>query len=270
MNIKSAAIGVGAAVAAVLSGATIGYLTPKVSQKTPAETMYIRNLSPKYITDATIKHDIPAWEQAVNVDFAGAWHTTPFRLVFIGKKPAPRGAMVATFVDKGPVQGALAYHTIQNGAPAIIVYAGTAAYYGYDNSVSFTHELEELAADPTISITNQGYPYPWISYISKTNQTSQTDLAPGTVWAQEVSDPVEAYSYKIDGVKISDFVTPNWFNDEVSGSYDFMGVVQAPFTIAWGGYAQFWNGVSWTLVSNWRHAGRDADGFAKGEKLERK
>lgn len=239
------------------------------SPKTGAETMYIRNLSPKYISDATIKRDIPAWEQAVNRDFAGAWHTTQFKLVFLGSKPAPRGQMVATFVDKGPVQGALAYHTTQNGAPAIVVYAGTAVYYGFDNSVSFTHELFELAADPTISITNQGWPYDWLWTVNKAGQVSRVAQSEGTVWAQEVCDPVEAYSYLINGVKISDFITPNWFNDEVSGGYDFMGLVQQPFTILWGGYAQFYAGT-WNVVTNWRHGPRDANGFLKGEKLERK
>ena len=226
------------------------------------QTIYVQNLAPQYISDATIKRDIPAWEKAVNDDFAPIWHSTQYRIVM---GVAPKGAISATFVDKGPVQGALAYHTVSRGAPAIVIYAGTADYYHFDNSVSFTHELFELAADPTISITNQGWPYDWVYTVSKnflsTHRYSQQE---GTIWANEVCDPVEAYSYLIDGVKISDFITPNWFNDEVSGGYDFMQLVQQPFTVLWGGYAQFFNG-RWNIVQNFRHAGPDAAGFLKGD-----
>ena len=234
------------------------------------ETLYIRNIAPQYISDATIRNDIPAWEASANRDFAPLWHTAQVKLVFIGRGHAPRGAMSAIFVSKGDVQGALAYHTTTAGAAQIVVYAGTADYYGFSNSVSFTHELEEMLADPTISVTNQGWPYDWINVVTP-DGIRQDSQARGSVWAQEVSDPVEAYSYSRRGadgspVAISDFITPNWFNDEVSGPYDFMHLVQSPFTILIGGYAQFWDGQTWNLVENFRHAGRDARGFLLGER----
>lgn len=228
------------------------------------ETIYVRNVAPQYISDATIKRDIPAWQDAINKDFAPAWHTARVRFVFIGRGTAPKGAIAATFVDKGPVKGALAYHTVSRGVPAIIVYAGTDDYYGYSNSVSFTHEAEELLADPEIAILNQGHPYPFV--------TVGAQLLPqgsGTIWANEVSDPVEAFHYERDGVAISDFITPNWFNDEVNGPYDFMQLVQTPFTILKGGYAQYWDPYQgWVAVTDFRHAGRDANGFLIAEKGE--
>lgn len=234
------------------------------------QTIYIRNLSPRYMTDKEIQNDMPAWEHSYNHDFAPVWHTTQFHLVFIGRKKAPVGGMVATFVKSGPVQGALAYHMVAKGVPGIVVYSGTGVYYGYDNSVSFTHELEELGADPMISVTNQGWPYDWINI---TNQERAIQIE-GTVWAQEVSDPVEAFSYSRPGadgkpVAISDFITPNWFNDAVKGGYDFMDLVQQPFTILPGGYAQFFDGRGWNQVVNFR-AGHPSDGgFLKGESLEK-
>jgi hypothetical protein len=224
------------AYALVMWGTGFGTGRETATHRSNAETIYVRNLSPKYISDATIRRDIPAWERAVNHDFAPAWHSAQYRIVLA--KSIPAGAIGATFVDKGPVAGALAYHTVTSGAPQIVVYAGTAAYYGYDNSVSFTHELFELAADAPISVTNQGWPYDWI-WIQHPDGYSRTEQAEGTVWAQEVCDPVEEQTYAIDGVRISDFVTPNWFNDEVAGPYDEMGAVQQPFTILTGGYAQY-------------------------------
>lgn len=260
-------VAVSAAVAAIASGVTASALP--TAKSAPSEVIYIRNEAPQFISDATIKNDIPAWTAATNQDFAPVWHTTKVKFVFIGRKSAPKGGIVADFVKSGPVKGALAYHTVQAGTPAIVVYAGTDDYYGYDNSVSFTHEVEELLGDPTITMTNQGYPYSsvWVNGVSKYQ-------APGTIWANELSDPVEAFHYTRPGangkpVDISDFITPNWFNDQVNGGYDFMNLIQAPFTILKGGYAQFWDGVQWNVVENFRHAGRDAAGYLKGEKLER-
>src|SRR5207249_4045892 len=118
-------------------------------------------------------------------------HTAQFKLVFLGRARAPKGAMVATLVKSGPVEGALAYHTVDKGVPGIVVYTGTGVYYGYDNSVSMTHELEELAADPIVCITNQGWPYDWIWLNKPDGSVQRTQQIEGTVWAQEVSDPVE-------------------------------------------------------------------------------
>ena len=233
----------------------------KVVQRGTVETIYIVNHAPGSISDRAIRHDIPAWEQAVNQDFAPVWHTAQVRLLLVSKAPA--GALSALFEKSGPIQGALAFHEVSRGRSAIVVYAGVGNFYGYSNSVSFTHELFELLADPSISITNQGYPYPYY-----TVSQQQFPMMPGTIWANEVCDAVEAYAYRIHGVAISDFITPNWFNDHVQGGYDWLGVVQEPFTITRGGYSQFWDGSSWNVVENFRGAGRDAAGFYRGEHPE--
>lgn len=259
---------VGAACAAfVLAlGLTVSLIQkPKTVVKTKragAEVVYITNKAPKFISDAEIERDIPAWEHAINVDFAKYWHTTQYKLVFLGRKDAPSGAISAVFVNKGPVKGALAYHWTERGnAPSITVYAGTGVYYGFDNSISFTHELEELAADPVTSAMNQGYPADYY-YIQKANGDIKIAFQLGVVgWFQEVSDPVESDYYKINGVKISDFVTPSWFNDGVGGRYDFMGLCQQPFWIRPGGYAQFYDAGGWELISNWRKGHESDRGF---------
>jgi hypothetical protein len=235
----------------------------------PSQTLYIRNLAPQYISDATIRKDIPAWQQAVNVDFARYWHTTRFKLVFIGTQRAPVGQMSAVFVNKGPVKGALAYHWLGGNAPAITVYAGTGDYFGYSNSVSFTHELFELAADPVTSYVNMGYPtgYYWLEKKSGDLKANYSDAVG---WFNEVCDPVEADSYKIAGVEISDFITPAWFNDGVGARYDFMGVTQQPFWIRPGGYAQYLNSFGWQILTNVRKGHESDAGFYKGEPAEKR
>ena len=258
---------IGAACAAfvlALGIATPLHQKPKTvvqTKRAGAEVVYITNKAPKFISDAEIKHDIPAWEQAINVDFAKYWHTTQYKLVFLGRKDAPSGAISAVFVNKGPVKGALAYHWTERGnAPSITVYAGTGVYYGFDNSVSFTHELEELAADPVTANLNVGYPADYY-YIQKAEGV-KINFQVGVVgWFGEVSDPVEADSYLIGDVKISDFVTPAWFNDGVGGRFDFMGLCQQPFWIRPGGYAQFLDGGGWEIVTNFRKNHESDRGF---------
>lgn len=250
-----------AAVALAAGAGATGFYSHSAANPT-SETIYVVNHAGIYETDAQIIRDIPAWETALNRDFAPIWHTPQVKIELV--KQAPRGSIVASFVKNGPVSGALAYHDVTNGVPGIVVYAGVADYYGYSNSVSFTHEAEEMLADPTISVTNQGYPYPQFCLDGGVCQ----GIVAGTIWAQEVSDPVEAYAYSVGGVPISDFITPNWFNDHVSGGYDFMGKLSEPLEIAKGGYAQYWDGSEWSAPTNFKHAGRDAAGYLKGERVE--
>lgn len=235
--------------------------------QTGLQTVYITNLAPQYWSNASIKRDIPAWETALNRDFASYWHTNQYRLVFLGNKPAPQGQMSAVIQAKGPIKGALAYHwTERNNAPSITVYAGTGDYYGYDNSISMTHELEELAADPVTSYVNQGYPDDFYWLESKDMSLKYSFQYSVAGWFNEVSDPVEADFYKINGVKISDFVTPAWFNDGVGSRYDFMGLCQQPFWIRPGGYAQYLSTqLGWQIVTNFRRGNVTDAGFLRSD-----
>ena len=231
---------------------------------TKAEKIYITNLAPQYWSDKAIRKAIPAWEQALNVDFAKYWHTAHYKIIFNGRKPAPEGTISAVIQDKGPVDGALAYHWIErNGQPSITVYAGTGDYYGYNNSVSMTHELFELAADPLTSYASEGYPT--LAYwIEKPDLSLEVAPQEGIIsWFNEVADPVEADFYRINGVEISDFVTPAWFNDGIGTRFDFMGLCQQPFWVRPGGYAQYQDALGWHQVLNFRKGHVTDSGFSK-------
>ena len=260
-------VGVLTALVIVLLGVgalTKGSSTRIVRVPAAAETVCITNLAPKFISDAEIRRDIPAWEHSVNVDFAGFWHTAHYRIVFLGRRPAPRGCISAVFQNRGPVQGALAYHwTERNDLPSITVYAGTGVYFGFSNSVSFDHELLEMAADPVTSYLNVGYPLDYV-YLEKKDTSIQVSYNSAVGWMSEVADPVESDTYVWHGVKLSDFVTPAWFGDGVGARFDFLGLCQQPFWIRPGGYAT-WLATdgSWNQVLNFRK-GHPADaGFSK-------
>lgn len=212
------------------------------------QTIYVRNVS-SFVSNAEVKDALPAINAATHDDFAPIWHIDA-KLVFIGSAKAPVGASTITLVDKGPVRGALAYHELVNGVPDSIVYTGVSKFYGFAWTVGLTHELWEQLADPGL-----------------VHAAQSTD---GTIWAQEIADPVEsdADAYTRPGadrkpVLISDFVTEKWFGALTSGPYDFANHIQQPLQIDKGGYAQFWNGIYWTVIDNFRSA-RDR-GFLLGD-----
>lgn len=249
------------AIVAVLAGAewvASDFFTTNSAPRA-VETIYIQNKSPRYMSNQTIERDIPAWEKSANADFSPVWDTPQVDIDLL-HGPAPRNTIVATFQKSGSIQGALAYHTITRGHPAIVVYTGTGDYYGYSNSVSFTHELFETLADAYVSDANMGTaPSYYVGSVAY-------PLPPYALFVNEVSDPVEAYQYQLDGVAISDFVTPNYFGDGVSGGLDYMNILTHPFQIAHGGYQIVWIGGGWQEITNFRGAGRDANGFLKGER----
>jgi hypothetical protein len=57
------------------------------------------------------------------------------------------------------------------------------------------------------------------------------------LYALEVADPVEAGTYRIGDITVSNFVLPSWFDPGAPGPYDQLGALRAPFALDDGGYA---------------------------------
>jgi hypothetical protein len=62
--------------------------------------------------------------------------------------------------------------------------------------------------------------------------------AKGRAYSFEVCDPVEAPTYDVKKVSVSNFVTPAWFDPDAAktATFDKLGLLKAPFTILKGGY----------------------------------
>ena len=60
----------------------------------------------------------------------------------------------------------------------------------------------------------------------------------GSAYSFEVCDPVEAPSYPVNGVSVSNFVTPSWFDPlaPATAQFDKLGQLHGPFSILKGGY----------------------------------
>src|SRR6266702_1842052 len=74
---------------------------------------------------------------------------------------------------------------------------------------------------------------------------------PKLVYAYESADPVEALSFDVDGIQMSDFIHPAYFEDfHKPGSvhFDHLDKVKKPFQILSGGYQIIFRNGKWSQV----------------------
>ena len=67
------------------------------------------------------------------------------------------------------------------------------------------------------------------------------DAPDGSQWAHELCDAVQGGNYPINGVSVSNFLLPPFFDSYVqsgsAGTFDYMGQLGQPFTLGPGGYS---------------------------------
>lgn len=180
------------------------------------------------ISDSAVEAMIPAFETQWNRDLHSVWRQEIATFSFIPKgSQAPPSDWQLVFLDNSDQAGALAYHDLTNsGLPLSKVFVETIVRAGDPLSLAASHELCEMAVDP------------WLANAFQDPQ--------GRFWAAEVCDPVEdkQFAYMLDGMPVSDFITPDWFVSGVNWggkSFDFKGHVTKPLQVLAGGYAQYFN-----------------------------
>jgi hypothetical protein len=104
-------------------------------------------------------------------------------------------------------------------------------------TVTFSHEYLEMLADPNINLC-------------------AFDEHAHRLYAYEVCDAVEAdkLGYDIDGVTVSDFVYPGWFEPlhaVKSENFAFKSAASAPFELLPGGYISYYDlrGGGWQQLN---------------------
>jgi hypothetical protein len=113
---------------------------------------------------------------------------TPAKLVKSTDFLPKHWAMV--FLDDADQAGALAYHDLTpDGLPEAKVFVKTTLDNHDLVSVSASHELVEMLVDPAINLMSTG-------------------PDPKVVYAYESADPVEALSFPVNRIAMTDFVYP--------------------------------------------------------------
>ena len=150
------------------------------------------------------KYIVPVW-------------ATPATLV--KSKDYIAGAWAIVFLDDADQPDALAYHDLTpDGFPQSKVFVRTTIENHDLVSVSASHELVEMLVDPAINLYSTG-----------------PDKK--AVYAYESADPVEALTFPVNGIPMSDFVYPSYFEDfrkPDSVKFDALGKVKRPFELLAG------------------------------------
>jgi len=197
----------------------------------------VKNLS-TVVTQAQIAKAVPALQKQVSNDFCSAWGIDAKLQLLTKSQKVPTGAWLLGLFDDADQAGALGYHDLtRTGQPLGKVFARTTINDGGLWSVTCSHELLEMLADPNINLC-------------------AFDEANRRLYAYEVCDAVEAdkLGYQIDGVTVSDFVLPGWFEPtHVSKGerFAFKSKVTRPFQLLAGGYISYFDlaGGGWQQLT---------------------
>ena len=137
-----------------------------------------------------------------------------------------RGSAVIYLVDQATMPGVLGYHDLNSRA----IPVGFVFIIDLDEwTTTLSHEVLELIVDPTVNIFVPG-PDP-------------RDPDNTVLHAYETCDAVERTSYEIDGVRVSNFVTPEYFTigDEIGTRNDFLGVGVTSFGVTRDSHIAFFD-----------------------------
>jgi hypothetical protein len=143
-----------------------------------------------------------------------------------------KGAWGLAFLDDADQANALGYHDLTpDGLPLGKVFVRTTLSSKNLVSVTASHELAEMLVDPAINLA--------------------AEAPDGTFYAYEVADPVEEETFDVDGIPMSNFAYPSWFEGfrkPNSAQFDEMKTCKKPFEIRPGGYMPVFKDGEWTQI----------------------
>lgn len=182
---------------------------------------------------------IGALAKQVGDHFAPEWGTYAELRQIAQPSDKMAGEWLLAILDDSDQAGALGYHDLTtDGQPLGKVFARTTIQAGLNPTVTISHELLEMLADPDINLSCE--------------IDNPATGVPTRFYAREVCDACEddTYAYGINGVKVSDFVRRSWFIPGENKPYDYAGKIAAPLQLISGGYISLLNVATqgWTQV----------------------
>jgi hypothetical protein len=151
------------------------------------------------------QHFLPIWGYPVKLYNTKAAKPTDWQFIYF---------------DDADEAGALGYHDLtKDGQPVSKVFVKTTLDDHQVVSVTACHELFEMVIDPIANL--------W------------AEAADGTEYAYEMCDPVEEDIFLVDGIEMSNFVHPSWFEPfkhPPGTKFDHLGLLKKPFSMTKGGY----------------------------------
>ncbi len=170
------------------------------------------------------------WSAAIDKQFHQhaypLWGRRTHILPFNDLRSVPHDYWPAIIMDDIKEPGAAGYHTDKNNQPQIFIQ-----FSGDSTSVTISHEAIETVPDP---------------FGNRLIPVNHPEFGAIRVLC-EICDPPEAVDYKIDGIAVSDFIKPEWYDGFVTPNfeYSFTGACKRPMELLFGGYFSFIKNGEW-------------------------
>ena len=149
-----------------------------------------------------------------------------FPVKLYNTKKAKKGEWQIQYVDTADDASTDGYHDLtKNGAPIAYVFMNSVLESREPVSLTASHELFEMAIDPIANM--------W------------AEAKAGWEYSYEMCDPVEEDTFLVDGMEMSNFVYPAWFEPfkhPRKTKFDHLGLLKAPFTARKTGYVIYKRG----------------------------
>ncbi len=180
----------------------------------------------KQLTFSQVGDICAAVDEQLSLDVFPIWGRRTHVAAFKDVKSIPVGYWPALIMDDIKEPGAAGYHSDKNNQPTIFVQ-----YDGEDTALTLSHECVETPPDP--------FGNRLISVVHPTLGAIRVLC--------EICDPPEEVSYLKKGIKVSDFITPEWYDAKATPGvrYSFTGSVKEPLTLLPGGYFSFMQKGKW-------------------------
>lgn len=174
------------------------------------------------VSDDQAKKMCTAIDLQMRRDVSPSWGMLPPRVFFVSKNAYVPGCALLALVDDIPeAPDAEGYHFEEDDGKFVgnigVKTIPGAVLTGRDSVASVvSHEVIELFIDPRVNLWadhTDGYSYPY-----------------------EGCDAIQELYYSINGVSVSDFVLPSYFDMFGKEPFDHLGNLHAPFSLSSGGY----------------------------------
>jgi hypothetical protein len=179
----------------------------------------------KQLTAAEVRKVVNALQVQVNRDFAPAWGIEAELKYYNSPKEVPDHAWQMVILESSDEAGDLGYHELTpSGKPLGRVFAGTINRQKDSWTNTLSHELLEMLGDPETS-----------RYVFRQHRNGS-----GILYAYENCDACQdsSFGYKINGVLVSNFVYPSWFEEyhPPGTRFDHLKLIKKAFELLPGGY----------------------------------
>jgi hypothetical protein len=159
-------------------------------------------------------------------DFAPIWGVNATVTPFLSLEHVPVGYMAVVLAADVPLKTHGVHYAAGSRPFALVRYADLKDPGNW--SVTASHELLEMLCDP------------WGNRVMP-GRAIGAGVGPDANQVEylvEVCDPCQTITYLIDGVLVSDFVTPDYYSPYATDGlrYSFTGKIPGPRTVAPGGY----------------------------------